>query len=282
MPSPSQRIRAWVSRGGTTLVVATLLGLAFVAYFWADVFVTIPSGYVGVRWSPLFGTDRTRTLSDGLNVIWPWDKVTQYDMRLQERTDTIKALTKSGLDVTVITSTRFRLRENLVGELQATVGPEYERKIIKPEVTGAVRRVVGNYDMEEIYAQQGGTQAHKELRNQVAGEFDDRVIDFDHFVVLRIAIPDSIQHAIQNKLTAQQVELSQEYVIQTAEFEAKKKAVEAQGVADFSRISGVPALRWKELQVAEEFAKSPNAKTIVLGGSGKGLPFVISPDKPDK
>jgi len=101
-------------------------------------------------------------------------------------------------------------------------------------------------------------------------------------VVLRIAIPDSIQHAIQNKLTAQQVELSQEYVIQTAEFEAKKKAVEAQGVADFSRISGVPALRWKELQVAEEFAKSPNAKTIVLGGSGKGLPFVISPDKPDK
>jgi regulator of protease activity HflC (stomatin/prohibitin superfamily) len=260
-------------------MVGVLLTLIFVIYFWSSVFVSINSGFVAVRWSPLTGTSHGRLLTDGLNIVFPWDEITQYDTRIQERTDTTYALTKTGLDVKVYTSTRFHLPANHVVELQETVGPDYVRKIVHPEVTSAVRRVIGNYTMEQIYAQEAGTHSLQDLHDQVAAEFDDRVVTFDHFAVLRIALPDSIEQAIQNKLVAEQVEQSQEFVLQTAEFQAKKRAIDAQGYADFARITGMSVFQWRQLEVAEEFAKSPNAKTIVLGGTGMGLPFVIQPGK---
>lgn len=279
MPRFSRRVRTWISHGGTGLMVGALLALIFIIYFWSSVFVTLPSGFVGVRWSPLTGTSHGRVLTDGLNVVFPWDEVTRYDTRLQERRDTVKALTQTGLDVTLITSTRFHLPYDHVVELQETVGPDYINKIIDPEVVSAVRRVIGNYTMEQIYANEAGTHSLVDLNTQVAAEFDDRVVTFDHFTVMRISLPDSIEGEIQNKLVAQQVEQSQEFVLETAQFQAKKRAIDAQGYADFARIAGISVFQWRQLEVAEEFAKSPNAKTIVLGGTGSGLPFVISTGK---
>ena len=73
--------------------------------------------------------------------------------------------------------------------------------------------------------------------------------------------------------------LAYKYKLEREIKEADRKRTEATGIRDFNLIAGknVDILRWRSLEVASEFAASPNAKVVVLGGSGQGaLPMILN------
>ena len=54
------------------------------------------------------------------------------------------------------------------------------------------------------------------------------------------------------------------------------KAAEAVGYAAFARITGIPALQLRQIEAAELFARSPNAKLVLYGGGTNAIPLVLN------
>jgi prohibitin 1 len=74
-----------------------------------------------------------------------------------------------------------------------------------------------------------------------------------------------------------------EFVLLKEEQEAKRKKIEAQGIADFQRIitQGLTdnLLRWKGIEATIKLAESPNTKVVVIGSSKTGLPLILGGEK---
>ena len=265
-------IRRWIYRNRLRITELVLILLALVVAFSNRIVVVVQSGQVGVKFSRLTGTKVDRVYDEGLQVMWPWDRMFIYDTRLQQRVDTIDMYAADGLQLHILLSTQFHIPRAQVARLHETVGPDYVRRIVQPDVIAAVRSVIGNYNEDNIYAtdESGVLQS---LQSTAAGE--SNAIRYDGIKIISLTLPDSIQRAIQYKIAQQQLAKTQGYRIETAQGEAKRKAIEAQGYADFARISGIPALSLRQLEAAELFAKSPNAKLILYGGGLGQTPLML-------
>ena len=146
------------------LFVATLL--------YPYVVITVPSGAVGVLWKRFNGYDLycwcfvgrgtildPRELRDeGLHIIWPWDKLYLYNLRLQTTNQTYNAITKDGVSVTARISTRFQLLHNYVAVLHKFIGPEYLVSVIGPEIGSRAREVMSQYTAEQVYTSRDSIQ----------------------------------------------------------------------------------------------------------------------------
>ena len=62
--------------------------------------------------------------------------------------------------------------------------------------------------------------------------------------------------------------------------EAERKAIEAQGIADFQRMvsEGISPelLQWKGVEATEKFAGAPNTKIVIMGNSKSDFPVILS------
>lgn len=270
-------VRRWIHRNRLRVTVVVLIALGLAVVFSDRIAVVIQSGDVGVKFSRLTGTRLNRVYDEGLQWMWPWERMYIYETRVQQRTDTIDMYAADGLQLHILLSTQFHIPRKQVARLQETVGPDYIRRIVHPDVVAAVRSVIGNYNEDNIYAtdESGVLQA---LQATAAGE--SSAIKYDGIKIISLTLPDSIQRAIQYKIAQQQLAKTQGYRIQTAQGEAVRKAVEAQGYADFARISGIPALSLRQIEAAELFAKSPNAKLILFGAGIGQTPLLLNREVP--
>jgi len=122
------------------------------------------------------------------------------------------------------------------------------------------------------------------LLGQLFAELDKalraRGIIVEAVLLRKIVLPEQVQQAINNKLAAEQEAERMKFVILREEQEAKRKRIEAQGIADFQNIvrQGIDErlLKWKALETVNELAKSPNTKFIILGDKS-GLPIIVQP-----
>ena len=101
--------------------------------------ITVPSGQVGVLWKRFNGfdgycwcfvgrgtiLDPKQLRNEGLHIVWPWDRLFLYDLRLHSTTQTYNAISKDGVSVAAQISIRFQLVHNSVGVLHKFIGPEY-------------------------------------------------------------------------------------------------------------------------------------------------------------
>ena len=95
-----------------------------------------------------------------------------------------------------------------------------------------------------------------------------------------IVLPAKLTESIERKLQMEQESQRMDFVLQKEQQEAKRKSIEAQGIADFQRIvsNGIDdkLLRWKGIEATVELAKSDNAKVVVVGSAGtQGMPLIL-------
>ena len=97
-----------------------------------------------------------------------------------------------------------------------------------------------------------------------------------------VVLPEALSNAIQQKARAEQESTRMEFVLQKESQEAKRKAIEAQGIADFQPIvsDGITpgVLQWKGIQATEKLAESPNSKVVIVGNSKDSLPIILGND----
>jgi len=94
-----------------------------------------------------------------------------------------------------------------------------------------------------------------------------------------VTLPSTIKDAIERKLKQEQESLEYEFRLVTADKEAQKQVIEAQGKADANRILSASLtdkiLQDKGIDATLKLAESPNSKVIVIGSGESGLPIIL-------
>jgi prohibitin 1 len=279
--APVEALVEFFQRNKIVLYTAIILILIVGVYLLPSALVTVKAGEAAVEWSRFSGgTIPERVYGEGTHIVNPLNKIFYYNVRTQEVKHEMDALTSNGLVVHVSLSIRYRPEYNFLAVLHQRIGPDYVNTIVIPEVESEIRRVIGKFTPEELFTSQGGV-----LEGMMKGSFaevGENFIQLDDVIVRSLKLPDSIQKAIESKLTQQQQMLEYEYRLMREHKEAERKEIEARGVSDYNRIINLTLtdrmLTWEGIAATRELATSTNAKIIVVGNSRNGLPIVFSPD----
>ncbi len=319
--SPPPRRRGWwrlVWRHLPGFSVIVMICLLIVVVLWPYVVITVPSGKVGVLWKRFNGLDlycwcwvgRGTVLDprelreEGLHIIWPWDKLYLYDLRLQSNTQTYNAISKDGVSVGAEISVRYQLLHNSVGVLHKFIGPDYLNSVIAPEIGSQARQVISQYTAEEVYTSREEIQ--KQIRDasqkSLAANLNKLVQpeameqpDPKHYnsflqdaiqildtLVLSIELPPDIVAAI-NRQTEQYYMINEyKFRVQREAEESKRKQIEADGIAAFQKTvsKGISDsyLRWRGIEATLALARSSNTKIVIIGSGKDGLPIILGND----
>ena len=84
-----------------------------------------------------------------------------------------------------------------------------------------------------------------------------------------------MEGAITSKLVEEQKMLEYDFRIQTAEKEAVRRKIEAEGIREFTQTSNIDILKWEGINATKELATSNNTKVIVVGTGEENLPIIL-------
>jgi regulator of protease activity HflC (stomatin/prohibitin superfamily) len=322
LPPAPRRRRWWRYLGRHVPGVSVLVLMAMLAaiVLWPYMVITVPSGRVGVLWKRFNGIDlyclcwvgRGTVLApselreEGLHLIWPWDKLFLYDLRLQSATQTYNAISKDGVSVTAQISVRYQLLHNPVAVLHKFIGPNYLTSVVGPEIGSQARQVISQYTAEEVYTSREAIQ--KQIRENAQKSLGDNLNKlvqpeameqpdpkhYDDFLQNAIQILDTLVLSIElppDIVAAINRQTEQYYMIQEYKFrvereaeESKRKQIEADGIAAFQKTvsQGISEsyLRWRGIEATIALAQSPNTKIVVIGSGKDGLPIILGNDAP--
>ena len=272
-------LKRWLKRSGFGGLITVLILLFGIVFFWNRVVYTVRSGEEGVLWKRLSGTQIDIIYKEGTHLIFPWDKLFIYDLRIQTFDHQVLVLSTDGLEIKVDVTIRYRPESKTLPQLHQEVGPEYLARITIPEVVTAVREVIGRYRPEQLYTVRTD-DTQRQIVARAAAQARDRYILIDDVLLRRIELPPAIQAAIQRKLNQEQEALEYAYRIAKEERERERKRIEGEGIALFQGAvtGGVTTeqfLRWRGIEATLELARSNNAKVVVVGGRD-GLPLILN------
>ena len=242
--------------------------------------VTINSGEAGVLYQTFGGGVVTGEppLDEGFHFVAPWNRVFVYEVRQQSLDEKMQVLSSNGLEIRLDASIWFQPEYDQLGFLHQEKGVDYIGRVLQPAVRSASRAVVGRYHPEQLYASKRET-IQREILEEVRLLVDDQYVQVNQVLVRDVSLPPTIKDAIERKLRQEQESLEYEYRLEKAEKEAERQRIDAEGKATANRILSASlndmVLREKGIQATLELADSQNAKVVVIGSGGDGMPLIL-------
>jgi prohibitin 2 len=246
--------------------------------------VTVGAGERAVLFS-LRGGTLTRVLDEGTHFIVPFvQRPVFYDVRTQTYTmsstswegevrgdDSLAARTSDGQEVRVDVSVRFHPDARGIHRLHQRVGPDYIRKIIRPEIRSQTRVAIAEFTVDDVYARKR-EEVQRRISDRLKASLSKNDLIVDEVLLRDLHFSDAYAAAIEQKQLAQQNAQRMQYVLQKASQEKQQKILEAQGDARSIQLRG-QALAQNARIVQYEYARklAPNVSTIIT--DGKSLPF---------
>ena len=267
------------NQGLPRVLVFGLLGIILLFIFGSSMFITINPGQKGVLFETLGdGLDKETIYGQGLHIVAPWNDMIVYDVKETETYEKMEVLSKNGLSIKIDLSLIHQPVPDKIGYLHDNIGSNYLEKIIKPAVRSVTREVIGNYLPEELYSTKR-TEIETEIYNQTNEIVSTKNINLPAIYIRDVTLPQTLKTAIEQKLKQEQESLEYEFKIDKAEKEAKRKEIEANGIAKFQKIVNQTItpqlLKWKGVEATQEISKSENAKVIVIGNGDGDLPIIL-------
>lgn len=316
-PPPVRKRGAWnfLTRRLPSFAFMLLVLFLAVTVLWRFIVITVPSGHVGVLWKRFNTFDyycwcfagRGTMLNpqqlrgEGLHLVWPWDHLFIYNLRLQSTAQTYNAISRDGVNVAIQMNIRYQLLHNAVAVLHKFIGPAYFDSVVSPEIGSQTRQVISQYTAQEVYtsreaiqervrdnARKGlGTNLNKLVQPEAMEQPDPRnyndvlqySIQIIDTLVLSIELPPAIVAAINRQ--TEQFYLIQEYRyrVEREAQESRRKQIEANGIAAFQQTVGQGItdsyLRWRGIEATVALSQSQNSKIVVIGGGKDGLPIIL-------
>ncbi len=260
------------------LVIAVSI-LIVLLLFGNKMFMIIQAGERGVIFRPYTtGLDRDNIYGEGFHVIAPWNDMYIYNVKEQQREETMDVLSKNGLNINMDVTVRFNPSFDKIGYLHQQFGTNFINVLVVPEVRSSVRQVAGRYTAEEIYSTK-----RNEVENSIITEtqkvLEANFITMKALLIRSINLPDQIKTAIEDKLKTEQEALAYRFRLDREKSEAQRKRLEAQGISDFNRIISASLtdkiLQQRGIEATLELAKSGNSKVVVIGSGKDGLPLIL-------
>ena len=262
------------------IALPALAAIIFLIIIISKSAITIGSGEAGVLYKTFGGGVVTEEppLGEGFHLVAPWNKVYIYEVRQQEVFEKMKVLSSNGLDIQLDASAWFQPKYEVLGKLHQEKSEQYKDRILLPAIRSAARSVVGRYTPEQLYSSKRDAiqqEIFEETKNIVDGQY----IQLNEILVRDVTLPATIKEAIERKLKQEQESLEYEFRLVTAEKEAEKVRIEAQGKADANRILSASLtdkiLQDKGIDATLKLSESPNTKTVIVGAGDGGLPLIL-------
>ena len=300
MPPPTTTRSKWwrlVDRYLPSVVIYLMLVTLVAVVLFPYAAVTVPSGHAGVLWKRFGGgtvLDPRQIREEGLHLIWPWNELFLYDLRLQSVTETYNAISSDGVSLSSTMNIRFRLQRAAAPVIHQALGPNYLQLLVRPGIGSLTREVMAQYTAEQVYS-----TARQEIQDKIRSLSQDRlsekmmeregdepyrvslsdtVILYDT-LVYGIELPVLVVNAINRKI--EQYYISEEYKfrVERERRESERKKIEAEGIREFQQIvsQGISDsyLRWRGIEATLQLSQSTNSKVVIIGSAKDGLPLIL-------
>ena len=257
-----------------------LVGVIILIIIVAKSAVTIDSGHAGVLYETLGdGVDPEKpALGPWFHIVAPWNRVIDYETRQQEVPEKMAVLSSNGLDIKLDASVLYEPDIVNLGRLHNEKGLDYLNRVLQPAVRSAARSVVGRYTPEQLYSSKRDA-IQEEIFEETKKIVEPQFIKLNDILIRDVTLPPTIKEAIERKLKQEQESLEYEFRLVTAEKEAQKVRIEAQGKADANRILSASLtdkiLQDKGIEATIKLSESPNSKVIVIGSGDSGMPIIL-------
>ena len=200
------------------LIVAIILAFSMIK--------TVPTGYTGILTT--FGKVEPNTVSAGVHVIAPWQKIVKLDNRTQKVSVETDTFSKDIQQVKVSLAVNFCIDQATAQELYKTVGVNYYESVVLPRILENVKAVVAEYSAENLVAKRG--ELSDEILTRLTDDAAAYGINIISISVEDIDFTDEFTDAVERKQVASQNKLA-------AETEQAQTTMEEQAAADRAVIS---------------------------------------------
>lgn len=263
----------------SSYVVIAVIGLIVILLFGGRMFMIIEPGERGVIFRPYTsGLDKDNIYTEGFHVIAPWNDMKVYNVREQQREETMDVLDKNGLSINTDVTVRFNPHYTQIGHLHEKFGVNFVNVLVIPEVRSSVRQVAGRYSAEEIYSTKRA-EVEQAIISETRETLGENFIDMKALLIRSINLPAQIKGAIEAKLQQEQESLAYEYKLTKETAEAERRRIEAEGIANYNRIINESLtdkiLKQRGIEATQDLAESPNSKVVVIGSGKDGLPLIL-------
>ncbi len=279
--SINARLKKWLWRKSPLLIILFLIIAVIFILLWSRIVITIQSGEAGILFRRFSGTEIDKVYGEGLHIFNPLNTVYIYEVRKQVALHEFNVISNKGLTVHLSLAVRYRPEYELLGVLHQRIGPDYLQRVILPQIESVMRKELGNYSAEQIYTNEAGL-----LTNAILAALDEvgrNYVEVEDIIIRSIVMPPEIVAAIESKLKQEEFMKSYEFRMQTAEKEAARLKVEAEGIRNYHSLINESLseniLRHKGIEATEKLAASANAKVVVIGGGKDGLPLILNTDQ---
>ena len=281
---------AFLRSHAIAIVVCVMLTLSIVIVIWPYSVHTIPAGELGILYKRFgSGTDLDNVYTEGLQITSPFNKMTIYNAKIQQKTTDIEVLTSDRLKSKMTISFQFNIYPFNLPLLHKYIGPDYYEKIILPIIEASARDSVAKYSSIDAFtkdikniSQTISLDTTNIILNKITptGLTDVRLLTITDVQVIKFSFPSELEAALQEKAVAHVKSEAYQFRLVTERLEAERKRIEAAGIRDFQSIADSALtetyLRYKGIEASANLATSNNAKVLIFGSSGSsGLPLIM-------
>lgn len=207
-------------------IIGSVVGLIIAIILAFSMIKTVPTGYTGILTT--FGKVEPNTVSAGVHVIAPWQKIVKLDNRTQKVSVETDTFSKDIQQVKVSLAVNFCIDQVTAQELYKTVGVNYYESVVLPRILENVKAVVAEYSAENLVAKRG--ELSDEILTRLTDDAAAYGINIISISVEDIDFTDEFTDAVERKQVATQNKLA-------AETEQAQKTMEEQAAADRAVIS---------------------------------------------
>lgn len=207
-------------------IIGSVVGLIIAIILAFSMIKTVPTGYTGILTT--FGKVEPNTVSAGVHVIAPWQKIVKLDNRTQKVSVETDTFSKDIQQVKVSLAVNFCIDQATAQELYKTVGVNYYESVVLPRILENVKAVVAEYSAENLVAKRG--ELSDEILTRLTDDAAAYGINIISISVEDIDFTDEFTDAVERKQVATQNKLA-------AETEQAQKTMEEQAAADRAVIS---------------------------------------------
>ncbi len=253
------------------VIILHLLLILVVVLLWHRIVIVIPPGQAGVIFRLFTGTEVDRVYGEGVHLTFPFNEMTLYELRKQVIQHEFDVITAKGLSIHLSLAVRYHPELDMLGALHQRIGPDYDKRVIVPQIESVMRKQLGRYVAEDIYTNKDGLM--NRAMSVAVEEVGRNFVHVEDIIIRSIQLPDKIKAAIEDKLTEEEKLKSYEFRLQTARRESERLHIEASGRKDHNLVLSESltdrVLQHERIEAARDLAKSPNAKTVILGGGAQ-------------
>jgi len=223
--------------------------------------------------------DKENILGPGFQLVAPWNDLIKYDVSKQKEEMKVDIIDKDGLNIDIDVTVIFYPKHDKLGYLHEAFKGRYIETLILPELRSIVRKVAGQYDAEEIFSTKR-VELQTKIQLAIEKKYEEYYVSTQALLIRSVKLPEDIKKRIEEKLAKKQEAQAMKFVKEKARFEAERKVIEANGIAEYNRIINASLndkiLRKQGIEATLQLAESENAKIVIVGSGKDGLPIILN------